>query len=136
MRRRASILAALGVACGVIALEVACAQPGRPGPGPEADSVRIERTVSRLKQELALTEQQEAQVRPVVARHIRAMRQEMQSSSVDLESMRALRSKHLEKMDSEIESLLTDEQRKAFDRYREGRRQHRRDRVGPPPGDG
>ena len=136
MNRTASTSAALTLAVILTATGSIRAQPGAHGPGPESDSVRIERTVARLTQELSLTKQQESQVRPVVERNLRAMRQGMQAHAGDPDSMRAVRIRQMEKMDREIESLLTDGQKEAFDRFRRERQQRRRDQNGPPPGSG
>ena len=121
MVHRGVMIAALLVALAPAAL----AQPG--GPRGVPDSTMIEQRVTTMTERLELTAEQRAQLRIILNEEAGKARQAMATG--DREAMRVAFRERMKETDRRIEELLTDKQKKAYQEYREERRQEMRKRF-------
>jgi Spy/CpxP family protein refolding chaperone len=111
--KRALIITGLLVSSAVFAQ----AQPMMPTPAERA---------ARLKERLALTEEQTKKVEEIFQKSQEKTRERMAELRGDREAMRALIMEQTQATDKGIEKVLNEEQRKKYEELKKERRQRRR----------
>ncbi len=103
--------------------------PAQPRARMFPDSTRINAMVDTLAARLALSDSVKSKVREIYFASFENMRKEMQKNRGDFRAMRKTRKKILDERDEKIKALLTDEQKKKYDKLLEAERQRMRERM-------
>lgn len=104
---------------------------GRPdGPPSMPDSTQIVKMVDELSEELALSDEQKAQLVKLHIAHFDTLKEMREKNRDDREGGREAMRASMEAFDGQVKALLTDEQKTKYDEIRKNRR---RGPGGPPP---
>lgn len=103
------------------------AQPGQGprGGGMMPDSARIVQMVDDLAKAVSLTKEQKEKVTPIYFNHFSEMRQMREKSQGDRSAMRESMDKLRTKLDQDIKALLTDNQKKDYEKFTQEQRERR-----------
>lgn len=113
---RNRFVVALGLVAAVVIMQTKSAA-AQPFPRLPPDSARIARMVDQLAKEVSLTSAQKDSITHIYRDSFAALQAEMQKHRGDFRAMRDIRRKNTEARNAKITALLTDEQKKKFDRY-------------------
>jgi len=117
---------------GLVSLSVVSAQPvDQPRP-PQGGPMSPKQMVSQLKKDLNLTDEQSAKIQKIFEAQREEMRKMFDAAQDERDAMFEKMEKQKEETNAKIVSLLTDEQKKKFEKIR---REHRQ-RPPQPPGQG
>lgn len=94
------------------------------------DSSQIAAQFDTLAMKVSLADSQKAKVRDIYFASFEETKKAFEKNTGDFRAMRETRMKIAEKRDNDIKTLLTDEQKKAYDKYIEEQRQQMRSRFG------
>lgn len=92
-------------------------------------SERVEMQALRLKEKLSLNEEQTSKVHEIIQRQEKQERKDREEHQGDRREMMKATVARMEKTDAEIEKVLTREQKRKFEDYKEERRQEMRERM-------
>lgn len=90
---------------------------------------RVEIQTMRLKERLLLTPNQTNKVREILTRHAALEKRERNATDGNRREQLKASIGLMEKTDTEIEKILSKEQKRKFDQYKEERRQEMRERM-------
>ncbi|MBI2428437.1 MAG: hypothetical protein HYV29_06510 [Ignavibacteriales bacterium] len=90
---------------------------------------RIEMQTMHLKEKLRLTEEQTVKVRYILTRHIELVNYDRNAKEGNRRERLKASIAFMEKTDTEIEKILSKEQKRKFDLYKEERRKEMRERM-------
>lgn len=99
-------------------------------PPPPHRHMNPKRQMRHLTRVLNLSPEQQAQIRPIVEDHDKALRQVWNDTSLTPQDRRARMRDANQEFRSRMEAVLSDQQKQAFEAMLEGQREHRR--GGPP----
>jgi len=85
----------------------------------------VEQRLKNMKEKLSLTAEQEATLRAMFTKSQERMKALRDSLSGDRQSMRKAALEEMQRIDKEIQKTLTDDQKKAYEKMKQERRQNR-----------
>lgn len=141
MKRNAMKTAA---ATAMLVLCTASASLAQPQGGPPDPAMMAERQLGQMKERLKLTKDQEKQMKPILlesSKQMMKMREKMTPGEPPSEEARADMMKSREAMNAKVSAILTDDQKKEYEKMQSERRGMGPggpggpggDRKGPPP---
>jgi len=122
MKRNAMKTAA---ATAVLMLCTAAASLAQPQGGPPDPEAMAERQIGQMKERLKLTKDQEKQLKPIIMDNAKAMmkmREKMTQGEPPSDEARAEMMKNREAMNAKVNAILTDDQKKEYEKMLSERR--------------